>query len=189
MLPIRLAATAAALLLPTAAFAHTGFHADGLVDGALHPLTGADHLLAMVGVGLWAASLGGAARLVLPVVFVSLMAVGAGLGLEGLAMPGVEHWIAASVVGLGIAVALQIKVPTAMAAALVAIFAVAHGQAHAAEMPAMASPFAYALGFGLVTAALHVAGLGLGSALARTRLPRVLGGLMAAAGLAFALGV
>lgn len=188
MLPTRLAAVAAALFLPTAAFAHPGLHADGLVAGALHPLTGADHLLAMVAVGLWAATLGGMARLVLPVVFVSLMAIGAGVGLEGVAMPGFELWIAASVVGLGLAVALQLRVPTSLAALLVALFAVAHGQAHAAEMPTMASPFAYALGFGLVTAALHIAGLGLGSALAQTRLPRIAGGLTALAGVVFALG-
>ncbi|WP_293866409.1 HupE/UreJ family protein [uncultured Alsobacter sp.] len=188
MLPFRLAAALAALVLPTAAFAHTGFHADGLADGALHPLTGADHLLAMVGVGLWAASLGGIARYALPVAFVSLMAVGAALGLEGIAMPGVEHWIAASVVGLGVAVAFQVRVPTPLAALLVAVFALAHGQAHAAEMPAMASPLAYALGFGLVTAALHGAGLGLGTALSGTRLPRIAGGLTALAGLVFAFG-
>lgn len=187
MLPIRLAApAAAALLIPTAALAHPGLHLDGLGDGALHPLTGADHLLAMVGVGVWAASLGGQARLILPVVFVSLMAVGAALGLAGVAMPGVEHWIAASVVALGMAVALQLRVPTTAAAVLVAVFALAHGQAHAAGMPEMASPVAYALGFGLVTAALHVAGLGLGSALAGTRLPRLAGALAALAGLTFA---
>ena len=188
MRPIRLAATAAALLLPTVALAHPGIHMDGLGDGALHPLTGADHLLAMVGVGLWAASLGGMARFILPIVFVSLMAVGAALGLQGVPMPGIEHWIAASVVGLGIAVAFQVRVPVAIAALLVAVFALAHGQAHAAEMPTMASPLAYALGFGLVTAALHGLGLGLGTALSGTRLPRVAGGLTALAGLVFAFG-
>jgi urease accessory protein len=187
MLPIRLAAAAAAVLLPTAAMAHTGLHADGLVEGALHPLTGADHLLAMLGVGLWAATLGGGARLVLPVVFVTLMAAGAAAGLAGLPLPGVEHWIAASVVGLGLAVAFQVRVPLAAAGALVAVFAVAHGQAHAVEMPVSAAPFAYALGFAGVTAVLHVAGLGLGTVLAATRLPRLAGALTALAGCAFVL--
>lgn len=186
MKPLRLAAVAAVILLPTLAEAHPGLHADGLVAGALHPLTGLDHLLAMVAVGLWAASLGGAARWLAPAAFVSLMAVGAALGVGGIVLPGIEPLIAASVVGLGLAVAARLRVSAAAAAALVGVFALAHGQAHGAEMPAMASPLAYGLGFAAATAALHAVGLGGGQL--RPAVTRIAGAGIALAGLALAVG-
>jgi urease accessory protein len=186
MKPLRLAAVAALILSPTLAQAHPGLHADGLAAGALHPLTGLDHLLAMVAVGLWAASLGGAARWIAPAAFVGAMGVGAALGVGGVGFPGVEPLIAASVVGLGLAVAARLRVSAAAAAALVGVFALAHGHAHGVEMPAMASPLAYGLGFAAVTAGLHAIGFGagrLGPALARFA-----GAGVALAGVALAFG-
>ncbi len=169
------------LLLPAAALAHPGPHAHahdggwGFVAGLAHPLGGADHLLAMVAVGLWAGALGGRALFALPVAFVALMAAGGIFGSAGAALPDVEPMILASVILLGAAVALALRPPLAVAVALVALFGFAHGFAHGAEGPA--GGFAlYAAGFVLATAALHALGIGLVAGLARVgRTPQLAG--------------
>lgn len=173
--------------LATPALAHTGVDgAGGLVTGLLHPLSGLDHLLAMVAVGLWAAVAGGRQLWALPLAFVAAMSVGGILGALGLALPALELWIVASVVVLGAAVALAVNAPTAIAVAAVAAFALAHGVAHGAEMPATAHGLLYGLGFGGATAALHAMGIAVGLAFARLRLDlltRLGGGAIAATGL------
>jgi urease accessory protein len=191
---IRAGAIAIALLgLPGLAEAHTGVHpliADGAAAGFAHPFSGFDHLLAMVAVGLWASSLGGVARWAVPSSFIAIMTLGAALGANGLALPAVEPMIALSVVALGVMVALSVRVPTAAAAAMVAVFGLFHGFAHGAEMPAMAQPIAYGLGFVAATALLHGVGLALGASLPRlapARTLRLAGGAIAAAGVALAL--
>jgi urease accessory protein len=183
-------ATLAAALLPTAALAHTGVgEAGGFALGFWHPIGGLDHVLAMVAVGAFAARLGGRALWIVPTAFVAMMAVGGFAGMEGVALPFVETGIALSVVVLGLAVALGWKLPAAAASALVGLFAVFHGHAHGAEMPADASGLGYAAGFMLATASLHVAGIGLGIAVgkigARSKLVlQAGGGAMALAGVA-----
>lgn len=153
----------AIVLLATPALAHTGQgEAHGLAHGLLHPLMGLDHVLAMVGVGLIAARIGGRAQLLVPLAFLAMMAVGGVLGASGHGLPFVELGIALSVVVIGLTLALRVTLPTAAAMALVGIFAVFHGQAHGAEMPENASGLAYGLGFVAATALLHAAGLGLG---------------------------
>ena len=170
MRKIVLAAAALLLVEPTLALAHPGVHADGLVAGLAHPLTGLDHLAAMTAVGFWAASLGQkSARWIVPLSFVALMIVGAGLALAGLSLPAVEPMIALSVAALGLLVAFEIRLPAVFAAPLVGFLALFHGFAHGTEMPAMAEPVAYGVGFALATLSLHLAGLGLG--LARSRWP------------------
>ena len=160
----RLALTALALAVPSLAQAHPGLHMHGFAAGVAHPLTGLDHLLAMVAVGFWAASLGGAARFVVPGAFVSFMTLGAAAGANlGVDFPLVEYAIAASVIALGLLVAFDARVPTAAAAALVGVFAVFHGYAHGAEAPAGQSLAMFGAGFVLATIALHGAGLALGS--------------------------
>lgn len=179
---IRLAALAA--LAPTAALAHTGLvphDHSALAAGFLHPFAGLDHLAAMVAVGLWAAVLGGRAMLAVPASFVALMVVGALLGADGIALPAVEAAIGLSVAALGLAAAARIRVPAAVAAALVGVFAVFHGHAHGAEMPA-GDVLAYGLGFVAATAALHGAGLLIGTRLG-TRVPAMAGEAAAAFGL------
>jgi urease accessory protein len=152
---------AACLLAPGGALAHTGAGgADGIVHGLMHPVTGLDHVLAMVAVGVLAAFLGG--RALIPTSFVAMAAVGGALGVEGAQVPSVEFGISASVVLLGLAIAFQPKLPLGLAAGLVGLFGLYHGYAHGAEMPADASGLAYAAGFLLATAALHVVGIGLG---------------------------
>lgn len=177
-------------LVPTLACAHTGLHVNGFTAGFGHPFTGLDHLLAMLAVGIWAASLGGAARLIVPVAFVGMLLLGAGLGMQGFALPFVEMGIATSVVVLGLLIAWQVRVPNTLAAGLVGVFALLHGQTHGAEMPIIASPFAYSLGFVLATVLLHAAGLTLGTLLHTTNrcaLTRTGGAAIALCGMALGL--
>ena len=166
---IRTAAAAAALtLLPQLAYAHTGAGAvHGFSHGFAHPLGGLDHLLAMVTVGIFAWQLGGRAVWAVPATFVGLLAVGGALGVSGIDVPFVELGIALSVTVLGGVVAFGLKAPLAAAMAMVGFFAIFHGHAHGAEMPADASGLAYGLGFMVATAGLHLAGIGLGMAIGR----------------------
>ena len=168
--------------LSSAALAHPG-HGGGLVSGLSHPFTGLDHLLAMVAVGLWASQFGRRALVLLPMVFVAMMAAGAALGVQGAAMPGVEAGIRMSVVVLGVAVASRMPVSLAMGATLVGLFAVFHGYAHGAEIPAAASPLIYGLGFVAATLVLHGIGIAIGVLTHRPLLLRTAGGAIAVAGL------
>ncbi|PTM38698.1 HupE/UreJ family protein [Bosea sp. 124] len=173
------------------ALAHTGVGAvHGFEAGILHPLFGLDHVLAMVAVGLWAGLVGGRARFAYPLAFVAMMVVAGLWGMSGAALPGVEIGIAVSVVVLGLAIALNLTPPLAAGTAACAIFAIFHGHAHGAELPAGASGLGYALGFVLATAALHGLGLGLAGVLAARAplLARIAGGGLALAGVAILAG-
>lgn len=162
------AATIIAMALSTPAAAHVGAGGDhGFVHGFAHPIGGVDHVLAMVAVGLLAASLGGRSMWLVPATFVLMMAGGGLLGMSLVELPYVELGIAASVFVLGLIVALRVPMPTVAAMGLVAFFALFHGHAHGAEMPADASGVGYAAGFMLATALLHTIGIGLGLAIAR----------------------
>lgn len=166
--------------------------AGGFLSGILHPLTGPDHLVAMVAVGLWGAFLGVPAIWVLPVVFPLVMAVGAILGVAEVAIPFVESGIAVSAIVLGLMVAFAAKPPLPVAALLVGIFAIFHGHAHGTELPASADALAYSLGFVLATGALHLAGVGLGFAVekpAGRKFVRGCGGVIALVGLGYLTGV
>ena len=154
----RILGTLALLLTPAIAFAHPGHGDNGLIAGISHPLGGLDHLLAMLAVGLWAAQQQGAARWALPCTFVGTLLMGGLLGFEGLNLPALESGIAASVLALGLAVALAVRPPLSVAVAATALFALFHGVAHGLELPDMSSPWAYAAGFVVATAALHAAG-------------------------------
>ena len=186
-------AALALVALASSAQAHAGHGADGLASGLTHPLTGLDHLLAMLGVGLWAAQQGRRRTWLLPLCFLAVMAGGAALGAAGVALPFAERGIALSVLVLGVLVAGCVRLPTLAGALLVGAFAIVHGHAHGAEMPAGAGAVAYASGFLASTALLHLAGLGLGSALATgreagPRLARALGAATAVAGLLLLVG-
>jgi urease accessory protein len=182
-----IAAIAASVLLPTAALAHPGHGADGFAHGFAHPLGGLDHVLAMIAVGLYAALLGGRALWLVPASFVGMMAAGGALGMAGIALPFTEIAIALSVVALGLAVTLRVNLPVAAAMALAGAFAIFHGHAHGAEMPADATGLSYAAGFLFATALLHGAGIALGVAagrLAGWRVAQAAGGAIALAGVA-----
>jgi urease accessory protein len=194
---LRATATAiATLLLPTAAWAHPGHDTTvGFVQGFVHPVTGIDHVLAMIAVGLFAVNLGGRALWAVPLSFVAVMAVGGALGVAGIAVPFVEAGIAVSVIVLGLAVALRWQWPVAGAMALVGVFAIFHGHAHGTEMPLDASGIEYGLGFMLATVLLHVVGIGAGLGIARfgkvysPRAVQFAGAAMAVAGLGILTGV
>jgi urease accessory protein len=159
----RIGALVAALFAVTPAFAHVGpGEHGGFLHGLMHPIGGADHVLAMVGVGLLASQLGGRALWFVPAAFVSMMVLGGVLGFEGVGFPFVETGIAASVIVIGALVAFDAKLPTAFAMAIVGAFAIFHGHAHGMELPEGSAPLAFAEGFVLATALLHVAGITLG---------------------------
>lgn len=159
----RAGAALALALAASAASAHVqAGQASGFLTGLAHPVSGLDHVLAMVAVGLWGAQLGAPALWLLPVAFPLVMALGGFLGLVGVALPGVELGIALSAVALGAAVAAEARPPLWAAAALVAFFAVFHGHAHGTELPEGQSGLAYSLGFVVATGLLHAAGIALG---------------------------
>ncbi len=173
--------------LPAWAHAPAG-SAEGFVSGLLHPVSGLDHVLAMVAVGLWGAQLGTPAIWLLPVTFPLMMAVGGFLGLLGVPLPGVEVGIAASAIVLGAAVASESKPPLPLVALLVAVFALFHGHAHGTELPAGQSGLLYSVGFVVATGGLHAAGIATGLihrwAAGRTAL-RGAGAAVSAAGVFF----
>jgi urease accessory protein len=156
--------SALGLLTPALARAHQlPGEAHGFASGFNHPLHGADHLLAMVAVGLWAAQLGGRSRWLVPASFVTLMAVAGALGMGGVRLPMAEAGILISVLGLGVLLALAVRLPLIAAMTVAGVFAIFHGHAHGVEIPPGASGLAYGLGFVLATAALHACGIGLGT--------------------------
>jgi len=157
---------AAALVLacwPLLGWAHTeSGRADGLLAGLQHPVSGLDHVLAMVAVGLWGAQLGAPAIWLLPLTFPLVMAFGGMLGLMGLPLPGAEVGIALSALVLGLAIVTAWRPALWVAAAVVGFFAIFHGHAHGTELPAGASGLTYSLGFVAATGALHACGIGIG---------------------------
>jgi urease accessory protein len=153
-----------ALFTGGAAEAHMGTGlAGGFASGFKHPLTGLDHLLAMVSVGLWGAFLERPLIYALPVIFPAVMVGGAMLGMFNVPMPPVEVGIALSVLVLGGCIAFSVRAPIGAASLIVATFAVFHGYAHGKELPSAADPIGYSVGFVFATGLLHVSGIGLGT--------------------------
>lgn len=151
------------LLWPLAAWAHVeSGQIGGFASGLLHPVSGLDHVLAMVAVGLWGAQLGQPAMWLLPVAFPMMMAVGGMLGLVGVPVPGIEIGIAVSGIVLGALILGQMKMPTPVALGIVAFFAVFHGHAHGTELAAGQNAILYSLGFVIATGTLHAVGITLG---------------------------
>jgi urease accessory protein len=149
------------LALAGPAFAHPG----PVDSGFLHPLTGPDHVLAMIGAGMWAAFLAArkpAAALGVPLAFMVMMAFGAAAGFAGIKLPFSEAGVIASIFMLGGLVLAGVRVPTATAMLIVGWFAMLHGYSHALEAPT-GNPGGYMLGFLTATALLQGLGLGLGS--------------------------
>ena len=151
-------------LMSGPAQAHTGTGLPGgFVSGFTHPLSGLDHLLAMVCVGLWGAFLGRPLIYLLPMIFPAVVVGGAVLAMVGVPLPPVEIGIALSVIVLGGCIGLAIRAPVWAASLIVAVFALFHGYAHGKELPSAADPVAYSVGFVLATGLLHVLGIGLGA--------------------------
>lgn len=165
---MRAAATAALLFLslamfPASAVAHQPEgESGGFAAGLLHPVTGLDHILAMLAVGVWGAQLGAPAIWLLPVTFPLVMAFGGMLGLMGLRLPGIEAGIALSAVVLGFMVLREARPKPAVAAIIVGFFAIFHGFAHGSELPAGSSAILYSAGFVIATGCIHAIGISIG---------------------------
>lgn len=177
------------VLAPAAALAHPGHDgAGGLMYGFVHPVTGIDHVLAMIAVGVLAALYGGRALWLVPLSFVAAMAIAGVIGMAGIVIPVAEVGIGLSVVVFGLAIAFQLRPPTFVAMAVVGFFALFHGYAHGAELPDGITGLSFALGFLLATALLHGTGVGLGLLMQRQassrRLLHIGGGAMALVGIA-----
>ncbi|MEP0072177.1 MAG: HupE/UreJ family protein [Marinomonas sp.] len=188
-LKIGLAALFAAL--PTLALAHTGHeHSSSFMTGFMHPIGGLDHLLAMLAVGIWAASLGGRALFTVPVAFVGAMLIGGGMAVAGIQVPFIEQGILLSVILMGALLVGRTRFPTVVCALVAGSFALFHGAAHGLEMPLNANGALYAFGFASATALLHLIGLGFGNLIARLQVnvaTRITGGVIALTGLFLAI--
>ena len=137
--------------------------AGGFLSGVSHPISGLDHVLAMVAVGLWGAQLGRPAVWLLPIAFPMMMAFGGMLGLIGVPVPGVEIGIAVSGVVLGAMVLGEVKAPLTAALIMVGVFAIFHGHAHGTELDEGQNAMLYSLGFVMSTGTLHAIGIGIGT--------------------------
>ena len=177
------------LLWTHSAFAHPQKgEAVGFLTGFRHPVSGLDHVLAMIAVGLWGAQLGSPAIWLLPVAFPVVMAMGGMLGLMGVPLPFTEYGIALSAIMLGTAVLFEIRPPLTLAALLVGFFAIFHGHAHGTELPPGQSALLYSIGFVIATGCLHAVGIGIGTVHRWSwgqKFLRSAGGLVAAGGVFF----
>lgn len=171
--------------------------------GLLHPVTGLDHLLAMLAVGIVSVLMGGAHIWRVPAAFVGAMVLGAVFGFQGTALPWAEAGVAMSVGLLGLAIAWgawaarahdgrqpsSARLSGAVFAAVL-LFGFCHGVAHGAELPQAAVPLFYSMGFVIATVFIHVCGIFVAelasSAAWRNRVLSMLGLAMASAGAWFA---
>ncbi|MGF9762309.1 HupE/UreJ family protein [Microvirga sp. 0TCS3.31] len=181
-----LPALALTALSSSEAWAHSGHGAaTGIISGFAHPFSGLDHVLAMTAVGLWAGSRGRRAIIGLPASFLGAMALGFWAALMGAGVPMIELGITASVLGLGLAVLLNLQPSFILAAGTCGIVGVFHGYAHGAEIAPAVSAVDYGAGFLLASALLLGCGLGLESAVRRVpAMSRIFGGGVALAGVA-----
>lgn len=164
---VAVASVATAVSAQPAAAHVFGIGGAGFFTGLGHPLSGWDHILAMVAVGIWASQIGRPAWWMLPVIFPAAMIGGGLLGWLDVPVPAVETGIALSVLVLGVVIGAAFRPALAVSVPLVALFAIFHGHAHGTELPEAASPALYGLGFVLATALLHGLGLVLGWLAAR----------------------
>jgi len=194
MIPAKRLSLSATLFLAAAmpAYAHVGVGTtSSFTAGFMHPLSGLDHMTVMIAVGLWAALKGGRAIWAWPAAFVGVMLGGAALGMAHVPVPFVEPGILASVVALGLLVALAVDLPVSAGVAIIGLFALFHGHAHGTEVPENAGGLEYMAGFAIATVMLHAVGIAAGLSLGlRLRgLARVAGAACAAIGVGLAFGV
>ncbi|MDA8140547.1 MAG: HupE/UreJ family protein [Desulfobacteraceae bacterium] len=151
------------LFCPVTAFAHVkGGEVIGLISGLKHPISGLDHVLAMIAVGLWGAQLGPPAIWLLPVTLPMVMALGGMLGLMGVPVPSIEIAIAVSAMVLGVMVLIEARPKLWLAVLIVASYAIYHGYAHGTELPPGGNGLLYSIGFVMMTGTLHATGILIG---------------------------
>ncbi|WP_095083344.1 HupE/UreJ family protein [Mesorhizobium sophorae] len=174
------------------AYAHVGIGTtSSFTAGFMHPFSGLDHMTVMIAVGLWASLKGGKAISAWPAAFVGVMLVGGGLGMLHMPLPFVEPGILASVVALGLLVALAVDLPVSAGVAIIGLFALFHGHAHGTEVPENAGGLEYIAGFAIATALLHATGIaaGLGLGIRFRGLARAAGAGCTAVGAGLAFGM
>ncbi|KAA3664261.1 MAG: urease accessory protein UreJ [Chloroflexi bacterium] len=183
-------------VLPSMVYAHdetTVARFGSFIAGLTHPILGLDHLLAMLSVGIISAQIGGRAIWQVPATFVGVMALGGTLGLLGVGLTAIEFGIALSVLALGVAIFMEKGIPIAVVMVAVGLFAIFHGYAHGAEMPSLAQPVRYALGFLTGTAVIHITGVLIGDIPSHYKagpiVLRGLGAVIAVFGILFLVGV
>ena len=184
------------LLISSVTHAHTYTGMIGFYDGLSHPVLGFDHFLAMVSIGIISAQIGGRAIWTIPSIFVLIMIVGGLIGiyaeinqlLKSAALNEIrqtfiladflylliEIGILVSVIALGLAIAIEKKLPVGITMIFIGIFGFFHGSAHGLEMPWAANPFLFALGFATGTATLHIFGVIIGYFAIKTKLSIVI---------------
>lgn len=188
---LKMGLVALVAIIPTLASAHPGHeHASSFITGFMHPMIGLDHLLAMLAVGLWGASLGGRALWAVPVAFVAIMLSSGALVVAGIQVPFIEQGIALSVILIGALLVSAIRLPVVASASIAGLFAVFHGAAHGIEIPLHTNAMEYGLGFAAATLALHLVGLGFGMAITRFQTPivtRITGSIIVLTGVFLAI--
>ena len=194
MIPAKRLCLSAILLMAASmpAYAHVGIGTTSSFSaGFMHPLSGLDHMTAMIAVGLWAALKGGKAIWAWPAAFVGVMLVGGVLGMLHMPLPFVEPGILASIVALGLLVALAVDLPVSAGVAIIGLFALLHGHAHGTEVPENVGGLEYMAGFAIATVLLHATGIaaGLGLGIRFRGLARVAGAACAAVGVGLVFGV
>jgi len=149
------------LCLPTDLQAHV-ISGSGFTNGLAHPLFGLDHLLAMVAVGILGAKIGGKAIYLLPCTFIFSMMIGLGTFFINISPPLTEIGINGSLIYFGILIALAKEMKLTSTLGGVAFFAFFHGHSHGEEWFIVHHATAYFAGLLLMTALLHISGVGLG---------------------------
>lgn len=191
MRPFGTIVSALLFVAPGSALAHSATEGtDGFLHGFGHPVGGADHLLAMLAVGLLASQARGRDVWAIPLMFVAAMVLGSGAGISGVPVPCVEAGVLASVLVFGLLVAGASGPSMSWTTPIVGMFAGLHGHAHGAEMPLEVGAGVYMAGFVTATTCLLVGGLGMGVLLRRgdlSGMTRAVGGMVAMAGLVLAL--
>ncbi len=158
------------LFVPVLLFLHPDMgQATGFWHGLSHPLTGLDHILAMVAVGIWAVQVGGKAVWAIPLSFVGMMVAGGILGITGVNIPFVEKGIIMSVLILGVLITASARLPLIVGMLIVGLFALFHGHTHGNEIPNAAMGITYSIGFALSTILLHLSGIGIAQLIQKTK--------------------
>jgi urease accessory protein len=177
------------LVLSNVVHAHIGVHAQGsFASGLMHPFSGFDHLLAMIAAGLWAVQVAGRMLYAIPAIFIGAMALGAGIGIAGGALPFAESGIALSVLVLGALVAFAARARWEIAGPMIAVFALFHGYSHGTGMPEFSASESYLAGVLMATASLLAFGVATAASLQQqTRLLSAGGAAISLAGVVMIL--
>ena len=181
--------TVVALAAQTASAHPIEFHAGGFAAGIAHPFLGIDHVLALIATGVWAAQCEQRVRMVLLAAFIAALGIGGAIAMAGFALPNVEAGVAATVLALGLLIALAVRLRLSIGASLAALFALWHGNAHGLEMSTTIDPLSYVLGFALASCVLVAGGLYAGRCtIAHPVRAKLFGAGIAAAGIVLIAG-